>query len=77
MIVLLYSLYSDSMYCTAFGVKIVLSGFTKDVQWISAEKSWTVIFVPDLIECAFVGVCLSDAKFMGGEYYNDSRNAIY
>ncbi len=26
------------------------------------------IFVPDLIAYAFVGVSLSDAKFMGGEY---------
>ncbi len=25
-------------------------------------------FVPDHIEYAFVGVSLSDAKFMGGEY---------
>ncbi len=31
----------------SFGVKIVLSGFTKDAQW--AEKVWTVIFAPDLI----------------------------
>ncbi len=28
----------------------------------------TVIFESDLIEYAFVGVFLSDAKFMGGEY---------
>jgi len=28
----------------------------------------TVIFAPDLIEYAFVGVSLSDEKFMGGEY---------
>ncbi len=60
----------------SFAVKIVLLGFTKDVQYCT-EKAWTVIFVPDLIECAFVGVSLSDAKFMGGEYYNESRNAIY
>ncbi len=36
----------------------------------------TVIFVPDLIEYAFVGVYLSDAKFMGGEYSNESRNTF-
>ncbi len=61
-----------------FGVKIVLSGFTKDAQCrLSAEKAWTVIFVPDLIEYAFVGVSLSDAKFMGGEYSNESRDAFY
>ncbi len=61
----------------SFGVKIVLSVFTKDAQWrISAKKAWTVIFAPDLIEHAFVGVSLSDAKFLG-EYYNESRNAIY
>ncbi len=61
-----------------FGVKIVLSGFTKDSQWwISAEKAWTVIFAPDLIEHAFVGVSLSDAKVMGGEYLNESLNAFY
>ncbi len=53
----------------SFAIKIVLSGFTKDEQWrISAEKAWTVIFAPDLIEYAFVGVSLSDAKFMGEEY---------
>ncbi len=33
--------------------------------------------MPDLIEYAFVGVSLSDAKFMGGEYKNGSRNMIY
>ncbi len=38
----------------SFGVKIVLSEFTKDVQWrISAEKAWTQLFAPDLIENAF------------------------
>ncbi len=37
----------------------------------------TVIFAPHLIEYAFVGVSLSDAKFMGGEYSNESRNEIY
>ncbi len=26
---------------------------------------------------AFVGVSLSDAKFMGGVYLNESRNAVY
>ncbi len=45
------------------------------MQWrISAEK---VIFVPDLIEYAFVGVSLSDANVMGGEYSNESRQAFY
>ncbi len=33
--------------------------------------------MPDLVEYAFVGVSLSDAKCMGGEYSNESRNAIY
>ncbi len=29
-----------------FGIKIVLSGFTKDAQWrISAEKLWTRLFL--------------------------------
>ncbi len=33
---------------------------------------------PDLIGYAFVGVSLSNVKFMGREYgKNDSRNAIY
>ncbi len=31
----------------------------------------SVIFVPELIVYAFVGVSLSDTKFMGGEYLND------
>ncbi len=62
----------------SFGIKIVLSGFTKDAQWqISAEKAWTVIFALYLIEYAFVGVSLSDAKFMGGENSNESRNTFY
>ncbi len=53
----------------SFGVKIVLSGFTKDAQWrISAEKARNVIFAPDLIEYAFLGVSPSDAKSMGGQY---------
>ncbi len=60
------------------GIKNVLSGFTKDVQWkISDEKEWTVIFVPDLIAYAFVKVALSDANLMGGEYLNESCNMIY
>ncbi len=33
----------------------------------------TVIFAPDLIEHAFVGVSHSDAKFMGGEYSNATQ----
>ncbi len=37
----------------------------------------TVIFAPDLIEYAFVGVSLSDAKVMGGEYLNESLKAFY
>ncbi len=55
---------------TSFCIKIVLSGFTKDAQ----KKNWhwqcvhTVIFAPDLAEYAFVGVSLSDAKFMGGDW---------
>jgi len=31
---------------------------------------FTVVFVAELISYAFVGVSLSDAKFMGGEYFN-------
>ncbi len=37
----------------------------------------TVILAPDLTEYALVGVFLSDAEFIGGEYSNESRNAIY
>jgi len=37
----------------------------------------TVIFASDLIEYAFVGVSFSEAKFMGGEYLNESRKVIY
>jgi len=49
-----------------FSIEIVPSGFTKDAQcWKGVD---TVIFVPDLIKYAFVGVSLSDAKVMGGEY---------
>jgi len=33
-----------------------------------------VVFEADLIAYAFVVVSLSDAKFMGGEYLNESRN---
>ncbi len=30
----------------SFGIKIVLSGFTKDAQWrISTEKAWTQLFL--------------------------------
>ncbi len=42
-----------------------------------ADKEWTVIFAPDLIEYVSVGVSLSDAKFMGEEYSNESCNKIY
>ncbi len=31
-----------------------------------------IMFVPDFIKYAFMGVSLSDAKFMGGEYSNES-----
>ncbi len=34
------------------------------------------IFAPNLIEYAFEGVSLSDTKFMGGEYSNESHNAV-
>ncbi len=37
----------------------------------------TVTFAPDLIEYAFLGVSISDATFMGGEYSNESRNEFY
>jgi len=33
--------------------------------------------VADLIAYAFVGVSLSNAKFMGGECLNESRKVIY
>ncbi len=34
----------------SFGIKIVLSGFTKDAQWrISAEKAWTVFLRSTLL----------------------------
>ncbi len=36
----------------------------------------TVIYEPDLTEYAFLGVSLSDSKFMGGQYSNESRNEI-
>ncbi len=36
-----------------------------------------VNFVTDLIAYAFVRVSLSDAKFMAGEYLNESHNMIY
>ncbi len=57
----------------SFGVKLVLSGFTK-AQWrITTENEWTqLFFVPDLIEYAFVGVSLSAAKFMGEECAHQS-----
>lgn len=35
-----------------------------------------VVFAADLIACAFVGLSLSDAKFMGGYNLNESRNMI-
>ncbi len=59
----------------SFGVKIVLSGFTKHPKrWKGMD---TVIFEPDIIEYAFVGVYLSDVKVMGGDYSNESRKAFY
>jgi len=36
-----------------------------------------VILSADLIAYAFVGVSLSDAKFMGGEYLNNLYKVIY
>jgi len=36
-----------------------------------------VIFAADLIVNAFVGVSLSDTKFMGGEYLNEPCKVIY
>jgi len=37
----------------------------------------TVIFAADLIVYPFVGVSLSDSKFMGGEYLNEPCKMIY
>ncbi len=51
----------------SFGMKIVLSGFTKDAQWkISTEKAWTQLFL--CLTLLNMHVSLSDTKFMGGKY---------
>ncbi len=61
----------------SFGVKIVLSGFTKDVQWrISAEKAWTQLFAPDLIENAFE-FPLQMQNLWEESIKMNKRNAIY
>jgi len=36
-----------------------------------------VILSADIIAYAFVGVSLSDAKYMGGEYLNELYKVIY
>jgi len=36
-----------------------------------------VVFAADFLAYAFVGVSLSDAKFMGGQYLNESFKVIY
>ncbi len=38
---------------------------------------WTVIFAAEFIACAIAGVSLSDAKFTGDEYLNESSKVIY
>jgi len=56
--------------------------FFQDLLKTHSEKlalkgmDW-VIFVADLIAYAFVAVFLSNAKFMGGEYSNESCKVIY
>jgi len=57
----------------SFGGRELLSGFTVKTF---AEKAWTVIFTADRIAYTFVGVSISDAKFLGGEFLNELRNAI-
>jgi len=41
------------------------------------KKHGQLFFATDLIAYALVGVSLSDAKFMGGEYLYDSCKVIY
>ncbi len=48
-----------------------------DTYCVQVKGVDTVIFAPDLIKYAFIGVSLSDAKFIGGEYWIESRNEIY
>ncbi len=50
---------------------LALKHFCQDLLKPCSKKKClnVVIFVTDLIACAFVGVSLSDAKFMGEEYY--------
>ncbi len=42
-----------------------------------ALKKHGQLFLCLTFEYAFVGVSLSDAKVMGGEYSNESRNVFY
>jgi len=51
-----------------YGIKQLLFGFARHAGEKTALKR--INFDSDLIAYAFVGVSLSDTKFMGGEYLN-------
>lgn len=58
---------------------LALKKYCHDLLKIHSKKVKN--FAAELIVCEFVGIFLSDAKFMGGvfmgEYINESCNMIY
>ncbi len=57
--------------CASANHILALKYYCQDLLKMRSEElalKHTVIFAPDLIEYAFIGVSLSDATFMGEEY---------
>ncbi len=53
----------------SFGIKIVLSGFTKDAQWrISTEKVWTQLF----LRLTLLNMHLSEFAFKTQKLWEES-----
>jgi len=64
----------------SFGIKKLLSGLSKDtVKKIVLKRHGQLFLLLTLLHMHFffLGFSLSDAKFMGGEYLNESLKVIY
>ncbi len=64
--------------CASANCLLALKDYCQDLLKTRNDELMlnTVIFAPDLLEYAFLGVSLSDAKVMRGEYSNESLNEI-
>ncbi len=78
-IFVLFNLFNYCIFWVHISTYLFILRNTESVFFFASEMSKCMITfrAPDLIEYAFVEVSFSDAKFMGGEYYNESCNTTY